>query len=178
MSSQGSDEDRKLVLSSVAELEDYLSSEVTLWRISNSNLMLTPGNLFLAIARTHVEQDESLSQARDELLLLVNQRRTAWEKKIQKEFPMRLNQWKATLEEYREQGYIDMSYLHNVRVRVILTLLMQEWRYLDTVTREKLDTLDHLLLQLSIPGNFLWEMPLMDYFPREEFGFLYLDLKK
>lgn len=91
---------------------------------------------------------------------------------------MRLNQWKATLEEYREQGYIDMSYLHNVRVRVILTLLMQEWRYLDTVTREKLDTLDHLLLQLSIPGNFLWEMPLMDYFPREEFGFLYLDLKK
>ena len=70
---------------------------------------LTPGNLLLAWQRLSTQQWVEQELIKEALTNLIEKRRTAWEKKIQLELPMRFNQWKQTIEDYaREQG-IDAS---------------------------------------------------------------------
>ena len=177
MAGSGYDEERKLISASLPELDDYLDSEVLFWRIPRLNLMLTPGNLLLAQLRSSQTQETDLVTARDSINQLIAKRQIAWEQKIQKEVPARLNQWKASIDDFRENGSIDANYGYSVRVRVILALLLSRIQYPSTNHVVLLEKMDSLLDLLSIRGSFIWNPELAPLFPESSFPFLFLHPK-
>ena len=178
MAYKGSEEDRRFVTLSAGELEDYLSSEVLLWRIKVQNLPLTPGNLLLAMKRLSVVEDTKLVLIIDEILCLIDKRRIAWEKKVSKEIPMRLNQWCNQVEEIQRYGSLDSSYGYQVRTRVILELLFAEKHYPDEHTRLALEDADANLSLIAGSGEFIWDEILKDHFPEITYPYLYLKDRK
>jgi hypothetical protein len=177
MLDSGNDEDRKLISASIAELDDYLNSQVMFWRIPRQRLMLTPGNLLLALLCTSQDQVKELISARDTISKLTEKRRVAWEEKVLKEIPLRLNQWKGYMEDYREGGTIDPNFPYSVRVRVIITLLIAQARFVSPKFITQLDELDSSLNRLAIPGGFIWPTELGALFPQSTYPFLYLHPK-
>ncbi len=178
MVATGHNEDQEIVRSSASELNEYLDSEVLLWRLSNTRSMLTPGSLLLALARTQRTMDEQIVQSRELILSTLYKRRVAWGKKIQKEIPMRVNQWQMLMEDYKDQGRFDGSYAYNVRVRVILSLLLQGVDYVNAEQLTKVQVLDDVLGEMSTGGDFLWDSDLMEIFPQESYPYLYLSVAK
>ncbi len=174
MTYKGSDEDRRFVTLSAGELEEYLSSEVILWRIRGLDLPLTPGNLLLAMKRLSVVEDKQLALIIDGILRLIDTRRTAWEKKVSKEIPIRLNQWGNLVEEIQRYGSLDASYGYQVRARVILELLLAEQHYPDQPTRHALEGVDVSLSLITGSGEFIWDEILKDCFQEDAYPYLYL----
>jgi hypothetical protein len=171
------DEDRKLILSSPSELEEYLSSSVILWRLRGSSLPLSPGNLLLARLRCAHSQAMPVDQALKKIDDLVQSRRSAWERKVGTEIPMRLQQWKTELEDIQDAGGIDQSYPYNIRVRVIISLLLNELRYPVNKAEIELKQMDDFLMKIIIPGGFIWDEELKPVFPPEKYGYLYVQMK-
>lgn len=151
MTYPGMEEDRSFILSSADELDQYLSSDTLLWRLGGSNLPLTPGNLLISKLRVGVNADEQVDSALQRITSLINNRRSAWEKKIGKEIPLRLNQWKNLVEELTRNGRLDASYSYNIRVRVILDLITTELEHAYLDVDRKLGELDCMLMNLSQP---------------------------
>lgn len=168
------DEDRTLILSSSFELDEYLSSNVILWRLKGSLPPLTPGNLMLAMKRIKYGNDDQIIQAIEKIQSITDRRKAAWEKKINAELPLRLQQWKAIVEDIVEYGGIEPSYNYNVRVRVIITLLMDALTFPDVKFNDLLLLVDQMLNQIAINDGFVWNPELEESFPRERYGFLYL----
>lgn len=178
MAYKGSEEDRRFVALSAGELDDYLSSEVLLWRMNRIDLPLTPGNLLLAVKRLSVVNDPALGVTIDQTQNLIDRRRTAWGKKVDKELAMRMNQWREQVEEITRYGSIDASFTFQVRSRVILELLLTEKRYPDEHIRSTVENADNGLFFLTKPGEFLWDENLMDLFPKEAYPYLYIKDKR
>lgn len=171
------EEDHAFILSSSNELGNYLSSETLLWQMGNNLPPLTSGNLLLAWRRLSTQQWVEQELIKEALTNLIEKRRTAWEKKIQLELPMRLNQWKQTIEDYaREQG-IDASYSSNVEIRTKLTLLLSALRFPAESIQTSLRSFDQELDQWMEPGSFVWEADLEKAFPLEVHPYLYLKRK-
>ncbi len=178
MTYKGSEDDRRFVTLSAGELEQYLSSEVLLWRIKNTNLPLTPGNLLLAMTRLCVVDDLEINTVVDRLHQLIDMRRTAWEKKVSKELPMRLKQWGNQVDEILNEGKLDASYVYQVRTRVIIDLLLEEKHYPDEQTRLALAGVDGKLNLIAEKGEFIWDEVLKDRFPDNRHPSLYLKDKR
>lgn len=178
MTYKANEEDRRFVTLSAGELEEYLSSEVLLWRMKGINLPLTPGNLLLAMKRLSVENDSALAELINQTQNLIDKRRIAWEKKVEKEIPMRMNQWRNQVEEIQRNGSIDASYAYQVRTRVILDLLLTEKRYPDEQIIFTLENADQNLFLETEPGEWVWDEKLMDRFPKEAYPYLYIKDKR
>lgn len=174
MTYQGMEEDRSFILSSADEFDQYLSSDTLLWRLGGINLPLTPGNLLFSRLRIGVNADEQVDCALQNITCMVKNRRSAWEKKISKEIPLRLNQWRNLVEEFHRIGGLDASYSYNIRVRVILDLITTELEHAYLDVDRKLDELDGILMNLSQPGRFIWDEELEKYFPQDRYSYLYV----
>lgn len=168
------EEDRAFILSSTHELGNYLSSEVILWQMEKNLPPFTVGNLLLAWQRLTTQEGRELEQVKETLSNLIEKRRTAWEKKIQAELPMRLNQWRLIVEDFaREQG-VDASYSSNVRTRTMLTLLLSELRYPAEPIQASLASLDKEMGRWTETGPFVWEQELEKAFPVDVHPYLYV----
>jgi len=168
------EEDRRFILSSADELDQYLSSGTLLWRLGGINLPLTPGNLLFSRLRIGVNADDQVDSALQRITSMVKDRRSAWEKKISKEIPLRLNQWRNLVEEFHRNGGLDASYSYNIRVRVILELITTELEHDFLDVDRKLDELDSVVMNLSQPGRFIWDEELEKYLPRDRYPYLYV----
>jgi len=166
--------DRQYISRSSQELDQYLSSEVLLWRMSRIELPLSPGNLLLALRRLDAIQDSSDAQSNESIKELIEKRRSAWEKKVNNELPMRVTQWSELLQDYRRYGKLDASYQYNVRTRVMITLLLLETRYPEIELELQINQADEMLRLMAIPGKFLWDERLLSAFPQKAFPFLYV----
>lgn len=175
--SKWEDEDRNLLLSSLDELDDYLSSSVLLWPLKNSRLPLSPGNLLLARKRLQFDTDVNIVQALKRTAESMHVRRSAWTSKSEAEFPMRLQQWKAFLEDIKDFGRIDHSYSYNVRVRVIIDLLVNEYPHLIGKSEFDLRQLDKFFTERTVPGRFVWNERYESVFPLAKYAYLYVNLK-
>ena len=174
MDYKGKEEDRQFILSSGIELDQYLNSWTLMWRLSGLRIPLSPGNLLFALKRFPVDTDPKISEISSGISQLIAGRRQAWWRKIEQEIPMRVNQWKATVEELQENGSFDRTFSYAVRARVVAALLIDQ---LDTnVTRytRSLEIFDELLKNLTKQGEFLWESDLLQVFPQAQFPYLYL----
>lgn len=174
MTYKGMEEDRRYLARSAEELAQYLSSDVLLWRMTGIQNPLCPGNLLLALRRLSIERmliDTSTGFIAD----LIEKRQIAWDKKVSRELPMRVNQWYELVEDYHRNRAIDGSYTYNVRVRVILSLLMQESRFSDQELRKKIEQSDEKLALLARPGDFTWDVDLIAVFPQSEYPYLFYE---
>ena len=168
------DEDQSLVNRAVEELDQYLSSEVLLWRIAGLKIPLTPGNLLLSFQRLMAVKNPNSIQCQNALLKLMETRRSAWLKKVSQELPMRVYQWQECVEEITRYGSLDASYQYSVRVRVIIALLTADAKLIDNELQMKVETSDKRLFMITKPGEFIWDTELGIVFAPEIFPYLYL----
>lgn len=105
---------------------------------------------------------------------LLNRWRSAWGQKASQGFRHRIHLWQQYLDELGSQpGENTDRYPHEVRLRVMLTLLSP---YADATTTEdfnQLALLDQKLRNLFQPGDFIWPKELEKAFPEPIFWYLY-----
>lgn len=163
----------------ISELGDYLLSNELYWPISTRGYdlpRLTIGGILLAQTRLEArgERIELLSAQLDGIR---SKWRAAWETKAGREVGARMRLWSNYLADYRQnpEQYAD-AYLHEVRYRVILHLLLAELPA-PPPEQEALSQLDGLLRTNLAAGDFIWKSDLSAGFPREVYWFLYGKLR-
>ncbi|MEL7591451.1 MAG: hypothetical protein AAGU17_09215 [Anaerolineaceae bacterium] len=175
MTYKGMEEDRKYLTRSIEELAQYLSSDVLLWRMTGIQNALCPGNVLLALHRLSIERTNDIFVSTSSIKGLIEKRQSAWDKKVKRELPMRVNQWHELVEDFFRNKLIDGSYSYNIRSRVILNLLMRESRFLDQELQSKIEHSDEILIKLARPGDFVWDRELLTVFPQAEYPYLYYE---
>ena len=174
----------RVLESAVGELESYLLSSEIFWRMSGpANLPnLTLGGLELARrallatlskldptarlrAQTAIEQIDAL------------RRRTpaAWERKAAGELKVRLNQWRAYLNDLAERPGESNRYPQEARARTMATYLLEESVRQPQAAelRMTLAALDARLRASFEAGQFIWDASLESAYPAGDYWFLY-----
>ena len=164
-------EDRHYLESALVELKNYLLTDMLFYPLAHPLPRLTLGGMLLAQRRLQAYEDASPLDLR--LDTLRTKWRSAWEKKAAKEAETRINLWRNYLNEYRHNDELGDYYAHEVRLRVMLELLVAE---LGKVPAE-LTVVDQLLRARFRDGVFLWDEALTSVFSRDDFWFLYGELK-
>jgi hypothetical protein len=170
----------------IPQLENYLLSKELYWPAGGTPPpgelpfpKLTPGGILLAQARLHArildsDQRAELGRLDEELDVMRNRWRVAWEAKVGRDFSARLRLWRDYLEDYRENPSANKDrYNYEVRHRVMLSLLSQEGAELPPAEVSMVSGLDQLLRAVFYPGDFIWDAELQDGFPREQYWYLF-----
>jgi len=171
----------------IQELEDYLLSEELYWTLASNRQSaalsrLTLGGLLMALVRLSclpgTPHDMFLFQdLQDQLAVIREKRRSVWEQKVTREIGARLDLWRNYLEDYQQfpEKHYD-AYQQEVRWRVMLQLLERE---ISSPFPEEaiLQALDEMLHTFLVPGKFIWESVLSKVFERQEYWFLYGNLR-
>lgn len=173
------------------ELERYLLSEELFWPVlarpasGGSFLKLTIGNLLLSLKELETlraggklsrQEEADLRRIQTRIETIQRQWRVAWEQKASREFRSRFRQWGHVLGDLKQDLEKQAPYYHTeVRLRVLLALLTE---YAIDIEGYDLDPLDAILQKMLAPGRFIWEPELERGFPREEFWFLYGDIRE
>ena len=163
----------------IPELGDYLLSKELYWPISARGYTLprlTIGGLLLAQARLEARR-ERIGSLVAQLDGVRSKWRVAWETKAGREVGARMRLWSNYLADYRHEpeSHAD-AYLHEVRYRVMLHLLLAELP-MPPAEQESISQLDDMLRTKLITGNFIWEAELGAGFPRAVYWYLYGKLK-
>jgi len=172
-------------------LEKYLLAKDLYWPIGVSPPpgeppypRLTLSGILLALARLKARElpGKIASEVADlerQLEIIRSHWRVAWEQKVGREFHARLNLWRDFLEEYRKNPANHRDrYIYEVGRRVMLQLLKNEAINLERPAEEELlSALDSLLDAYFSPGKFVWDADLAPGFPRQEFWYLYGNLR-
>ncbi|MFN2216014.1 MAG: hypothetical protein ACK2TS_03650 [Anaerolineales bacterium] len=164
----------------VADLEDYLLSAELFWNLPGYS-MLTLGGLFLAKARLEacsleLEEKKIFTEAQKQMEFLTLKWRVAFENKIQREIPSRLNLWQNYLTEFwaAPDEHAD-EYAQEIRWRVMIQLLVNAVGG-DYNESTFLKALDDRLRFSFLPGEFIWAEELSAKFNEKEYWFLYGNL--
>lgn len=171
----------------VTGLKNYLLSEALFWPIHLSAPTshapypkLTIGNLLFYQKRTEACQpvsgaDPQFSKLEDELQIIANKWRSAWEEKAEKEFRSRQRQWQIFLTEIRKGDASPAgNYKTEAKLRVLLALLSEE---ISVNTAVEFQLYDQALRSKFIAGEFLWEQEYSSAFPSGKYWYLYGKLK-
>ena len=164
-------EDYTYLETGIESLESFLLSDLIYYPMTAPLPSLTIGGLLLAQRRLHAYENVSPLDLR--LDTLRTKWRAAWEKKAAKELQTRLRLWGNYLNEYHETKELADYYAHEVRLRVMVGLLVAELND----DPEGLTVLDILLRRSFRTGEFIWDETLMREFSRDDFWFLYGELK-
>ncbi len=173
----------------VPELENYLLSKEVYWPINLAAPAGMPGYprftlgwLLLALQRYSAlaltpAQSAVLNSLEQEVYVISQRWRHAWEAKATQEFKARLTLWTNYLNDYREDPENQAGrYAYEVQRRVMLSLLLPFARPHQAQT-DLLKALDTLVLAMLVPGPFTWDRGYEPSFPREPFWYLYGVLK-
>ena len=173
------------------ELESYLLSDELFWPVlarptsGGSFLKLTIGNLLLSLKELETlhaggklsrEEEASLRRIQLEIETMQSRWRVAWEQKSGREFKSRFRQWANVLNDLKKDSEKQAPYYHTeVRLRVLLALLADHAPEIEGID---LELLDAALRKLLASGRFIWEPELERGFPREEFWYLYGEIRE
>lgn len=175
---QGMEEDRKLILASADELEQYLASSVILWPLHGKLPPISPGNLLFSILRLDAKSnDPGLSDVVAKVETFIETNRAAWRRHVEKEIPMRLSQYRSLVDDYLDLGSIDAGYRRNISARVKLDLLFSALNESPALELRKVTELDRRLFSLVQEGEFIWEAVLRDRFPKDRYNYLYVEAR-
>jgi hypothetical protein len=175
------------------ELETYLLSDELFWYLPEGSVKkppcpaLTLGGLWLILDELKVQevemQKEDLNRYKEISRTIEgfqNQWAVAWEKKAVKELSSRQHLWRAFLTDV-EQGKAERSrYTSEVKNRVIASYATRESSKQpgSKASQDKLRALDSRLRTMFESGQFVWDEPLQPMYPKDEFWFLYGELKE
>jgi hypothetical protein len=173
------EEDKNLLLSFAAEFDGYMDSSLVEWKSNSSRTLISPGRVLFSAKRMSLFQydDPELKRTIDTVLERIEGRKISWLQKVEREIPRRLLIWHNAIKEYIEDG-VDPSYKAQVVHRVILDLLEKEARTFPTDYQRSLEVLDGNLKGLVSSGEFIWDNSLADIFPRQDYWFLFVELRK
>lgn len=142
------------------------------WPMGGNLPRLTPGSLALALLRLECSAPADVGQLRGQVGAVQLKWRSAWEKKVAREFANRLRLWSQFLTDYlRAPEQSPEYYQTEVRNRVILQLLLSGQN--DFAEKDALAELDRALKARLVVGPFIWDEIFRSVFPEIEFWFLY-----
>ena len=171
-------------------LEQFLLSKDVYWPIGIKAHageapypQLSLGSLLLserrctARARTDRERAE-LAETSEIILHNQHSWRVAWENKAALEFRARLKQWSLYVDDLRQDPPDNYDrYSYEVFRRVIIELLAVYVRDPSPSDLELQNSLDALVKNLLVNGEFIWEAELEKAFPPSPFWYLYRDIR-
>ncbi len=171
--------------SMVAELEEYLNSDVLYWQVAGPNPLgsqmpqLTIGGLLEAFTRAAAAQDALTSAQRQELQTARTQHdriRAAhaalYTRKAVRELHSRLDAWRANLVEASRKAR--GVYAQDVRVRAKIYLLEQTLgAEVPAELQQQRERLDQELRAVFVSGEFVWDARLQAAFPKNVCWWLY-----
>lgn len=170
------------------EFGSYILSSEIFWPLSKKRIgemvlpRLTLGGLTLAFDELtaqmpqmnpkQVRHHERTIRAFDHLS---TKWRAAIEKKASQELKARINIWRAYLQDVEEQTRLIQDYPREVRTRVMISHLSDILKSTPDFDswKETINYLDQSLDDFIVPGEFLWDDPLQDVYPKEKFPYLY-----
>lgn len=177
--------DLSFVRAAVEELEAYLLSGELYWQLTNSTrhedagqlVSLTPGNLLLSLRKLDAfPWTPGDRKELDVLIQLADQKRlqwrTAWLRKVNREFAARVKLWRDYLDDATENGKL-VDFAFNIRWRTVLSLLMADGSDKPPALEKQLAAEDNRLRSLTMPAAFIWEPELQCGFNSDEFWYLY-----
>jgi hypothetical protein len=169
--------DHDFFVNAAEDLEQYIFSNELYWPLGRNLPPLTPGNLLLCLIRlkafSQIEtpQDVLIFEKIQAVLL---RWRVNWEKKMEREFEARYSLWQNYLASAEKDGVL-VGYANQVKVRVILDLLQQDFSPVPEGWAQRVMALDVRLRRFVIAGKFVWEETLQSSFPPQTFWYLYTD---
>lgn len=170
----------------IDQLEDYLLSDQLYWQVSLRSAsgsppypQLTLGNLLLfqhqaAAWSEDAESARRLSQYSSEIDVIRTRWISHWRKKASSEVQARIKLWRDYLQEYRKdpEGNFD-RYEYEVTRRAMLEWLLHEAGPPESAEQKLLSSLDQILKNLLVKGEFIWDVEMRSEFPKEVFWYLY-----
>jgi hypothetical protein len=183
--------DLRYLRAALVDLEGYLFSKEIYWPIGIKPPhgdppypRLTLGGILISrqsLTRRSMQpaQEEEVTEVIHRLETTKNKWLIAWGSKAARSFTARLNLWSNFIEDYRKQPENNMDrYAYEARGRVILQLLQSESDEIHPAEIGLVKELDRVLKAYFMKGNFLWDLELIDCFPKDQFWYLYGYLKE
>ncbi len=179
-------QDRVFFTQAVSHLEDFLRSPLVFYplNIPSARHSLTPmseltlGSFLLTEKKIRFLAAHGLidKNPESEMQTAENIRKrwpALWSKKIRLEFPARIRQWSAALQDWSsEPGFSAAEYTAQAYQRAILELLQQDPE-VSPNQRESLNRLDVQITSLTRQGAFIWPADFESAFPQQNYWFLY-----
>lgn len=170
-------EDERFLYAAAEILQEYLLSTVLFWPVPGFSQPLTPGNLLFSSRKVaffyQVNPGFTDLPIWKQIEKLKSENRTAWTRKVDHEIRSRLTQWKEILSDIEHGDPNPMGISASVRVRTLLTLLMDEDPYQPPAILNELAMLDQRFESFSFESGFVWESRFEPIFPKDTFWYLY-----
>jgi hypothetical protein len=174
------DTDWTLLQAAAIELQEYLLSAELYWPVTSKGtagkLTLTPGLLLLSLKRLNSielpgEKHAEFALLRSKIFEVQQRWRANWLKKVNKEYPVRLQLWKSYISDLTSDPVEHAPfYSTQVRLRAALHLLLLD---MEQPIDGNLAALDGSLRQVSRPGPFVWEVGMAAGFSESDYWFLF-----
>lgn len=168
------EQDKAFFEAGLQQLEAYLLSKELYWPTSvhtTDFTQVTPGAMLLVRERLKGWRTPGLTEMSMQMDAIRLKWRSAWDAKASREVRARSELWKNYLAEARHvSAESARQYPHQARLRVILSLLLDE---LHESPSDELTVLDTKLRRMLRSGAFIWDLSLEWVFPQESFWFLY-----
>lgn len=168
------EQDKAFFESGLQQMEAYLLSKELYWHSgvhTKDFTQVTLGAMLLVCERLKGWRTPGMMELAAELAGIRSKWRSAWDEKAGREVRARSELWKDYLAEARHASAESArQYPYQVRLRVILSLLLEDTRQ---ATPDLLTALDAELRRMLRSGAFVWDKSLEWNFPQESFWFLY-----
>lgn len=169
------EKDKAFFESGLQQLETYLLSKELYWPTSVQTTdftQVTLGAMLLVRERLKGWKTPGLSELAMQMNVVRLKWRSAWDAKASREVSARSELWKNYLVEARHLRSAESArqYPYQARLRVILSLLLDDTRETPSDALMALDTELHRIFR---SGAFVWDASLEWVFPQDLFWFLY-----
>jgi hypothetical protein len=174
-------------------LDQYLGSKDGIWQLPGiakdpgiSFSILTIGVVLFILKRVKTRSlPEKLTTERGDFETRIFQSKIhnehLWMKKVGQDLSARMRLWQTYLEEYQNDPVAGKaSYPNQVSQRVIIQLLNEEQdtgSLLLVPLQFMLQTMDAILKNAFVPGDFIWENELASGFSKDTYWYLYGSVK-
>ena len=150
-------------------------------QLSLANILLSDRRVQAIKESTQLipNQLDQIKQLHATLQTLHSEWQTAWQKKAELEFGLRLREFSRFLDELTSSDLESETIFKNgLRIRALLQLLLPETADTAPFLKSELSLYDQRLKQATQAADFRWPQPLKQAFPIEDFGFLYTQISK
>jgi hypothetical protein len=170
----------------LAELEDYLKSDVVYWQVASNPLgarmpKMTIGGLLESLLRAEAGGAAGIDAMRAELETVKTRHLVRYLDRAEKETHSRLDAWKWYLDDVqRARADAADYYANEARSRLKAELLLGELEpeRRGATERARATALDDMVRKTWTPGEFIWDERLKSFLPPDRFWWLYGRLKQ
>lgn len=179
-------QDLKILQAMAAEMDDYLRSDILFWPLGDTSFpRLTLGGYLMRQHRLDalrqqldVGDQDRLDAAERRFDAALVEKVVAFEKKAHTEIRARLRQWNEYLKELRDPSLGAGNYYGSaVETRAMLAALLNKLESppyeLDRRVLNELASLDRVLANYWVAGEFIWPEEWAPAYPRQPYWWLY-----